>query len=114
MQFDDIRITLYKILSLPENLGKYITCEQICKSLEKEYPAEWNKICEAYSVLKYGTYDCNFFSPYDPKRFVESALRYYSMNNGIPGLETQKIYSFEKKFNQSKDDNKIFLWKLVI
>lgn len=111
MQFDDIRITLYRLLSLPENHGRYMTCLQICYCLEKRSPTEWHRICEAYPIIKSGTFDNYDISPYCPERFVEATLKYYAMNNGIPGLIMDEVELVEIKDNQTKA--KKLVWKLI-
>lgn len=59
MQYDDIRIELYEVLSLPENHGKYKTCTEICEALET---LVWQGICDAYSSACYG--NCCGYSYY--------------------------------------------------
>ena len=110
MQYDDIRIELHEVLSLPENHGKYKTCTEICEALETYFPLVWQRICDTYSSACYGNYCGYSFSPYNAERFVESTLRYYSTNNGIPGLEMRETALTD--LNNRKSEHKILSWRV--
>ena len=110
MQYDDIRTELYKVLILPENRGEYKTCTQICEALENNFPQTWRRICDAYSSAC-GTYGVGGFSPYNAERFVESALKYYSTNNGIPGLEMHETTFTD--INNKNSERKTLSWHVV-
>lgn len=111
MQYDDIRIELYEVLNLPVNQGKYKTCTEICEALETCFPAVWRRICDAYSTVSYGNYSGCCFSPYNAEKFVESTLRYYSTNNGIPGLEIRETTLTD--LNNKNYGRKILSWRII-
>ena len=108
MQYDDIRIELYEVLSLPENYGKYKTCTEICEALETYFPLVWQRICDTYSSVCYGNYCGYSYSPYNAERYVENTLKYYSTNNGIPGLEMRETTLTD--LNNRKSERKILSW----
>lgn len=110
MQYNDIRIELYEVLNLPENQGKYKTCTEICEALKTYFPLVWQRICDTYSSACYGNYCVDSYSPYNAERYVENTLRYYSTNNGIPGLEMRETALTD--LNNRKSERKILSWRV--
>ena len=102
MQYDEIRLTLQKVLSLPENLEKYLTTKQICDLIKLHYPTIWQEINNSFPNSK--EYPMPI-TQYTASNFVAKALAYYSRNNGIPGLETQEA-------NADNSNKTITLWRL--
>ena len=108
MQYDEIRLTLQKVLSLPENLEKYLTTEQICNLIKLHYPSVWQEINNSFPNSK--EYPMPI-TQYTASNFVAKALAYYSRNNGIPGLETQEVNA-DNSNNSITTNKTITLWKL--
>ncbi len=108
MQYDEIRLTLQKVLSFPENIDKYLTTEQICDLIKLHYPFVWQEINNSFPNSKeYPTP----ITQYTASNFVAKALAYYSKNNGIPGLEPQEA-NFDDSNNSITTNKTITLWKL--
>jgi hypothetical protein len=107
MQYDEIRLTLQKVLSLPENLDKYLTAEQICDLIKLHYPSIWQEINNSFPNSK--EYPMPI-TQYTASNFVAKALAYYSRNNGIPGLESKEA-NIDNSSN-SNTTNTTTLWRL--
>ena len=108
MQYDEIRLTLQKVLSLPENLEKYLTTEQICDLIKLHYPSIWQEINNSFPNSK--EYPMPI-TQYTASNFVAKALAYYSRNNGISGLESQEEKSANSN-NTVSTNKRITLWRL--
>ncbi len=102
MQYDEIRLTLQKVLSFPENLEEYLTTEQICNLIKLHYPSVWQEINNSFPNSK--EYPMPI-TQYTASNFVAKALVYYSRNNGIPGLEPKEV-------NSDISNKTITLWRL--
>ncbi len=110
MQYDEIRLTLQKVLSLPENLDKYLTTEQICDSIKSNFPIIWQELNRSFPNIAEYTQILNL---YTPSNFVARALKYYSSNNGIPGLEQNEL-EIANTNNTEKTTKTITVWRLRI
>ena len=106
MQYDEIRLTLQKVLSFPENQEKYLTTEQICDLIKLHYPSVWQEINNSFPNSK--EYPMPI-TQYTASNFVAKALAYYSRNNGIPGLETQ-VANGDELNNPTTTNKTITLW----
>ena len=108
MQYDNIRLTLLKILSFPKNQEKYLTIEQICDSIKFYFPNVWQEINSSFPNLS--DYP-QIINQYTPSNFVVNALKYYSKNNGIPGLEQDEL-DIANINNTDKSPNTTTVWRL--
>ena len=102
MQYDEIRLTLQKVLSFPENIEKYLTTDQICDLIKSHYPTVWQEIDNSFPNFQ--EYPMPI-TQYTASNFVAKALAYYSRNNGIPGLEPKEV-------NADTSNKTITLWRL--
>ena len=102
MQYDEIRLTLQKVLSLPENIERHLTTEQICDLIKLHYPSIWQEINNSFPNSK--EYPMPI-TQYTASNFIAKALAYYSKNNGIPGLESKEV-------NSDISNKTITLWRL--
>ena len=110
MQFDEIRVVLHNILVQPENLGKYLSAEQICATMKKDYAKVWKELCACYPTTESDATYASFNYKYTPQAFVEKALVYYSSNNGIPGLEQSEINVLPCKLEHERHSS--LVWRL--
>lgn len=108
MQYDDIRTTLLQILSFPKNKDKYLTIDQICDSIKIYFPNVWQEINNSFPNLSDYPQILNQFTP---SNFVTNALKYYSSNNAIPGLEQNEL-DIPNINSKEKSQNLITVWKL--
>ena len=108
MQYDEIRLTLQKVLSFPENIEKYLTTEQICNLIKLHYPSIWQEINNSFPNSK--EYPMPI-TQHTASNFVAKALVYYSRNNGIPGLEQNEL-DITNINNKDKTTNAIVVWRL--
>lgn len=106
MQFDELRIVLIDILKSPNNFGKYMSLKEICSEIEEKYKSVWNKISNNRNSIKSSSGIIYNYSTYNVNSFVESCLKYYSLNNGIPNLEQNEISSIDSR-------KKIIVWRIV-
>ena len=100
MQFDELRPVLIDILTLPEFSGEYLSLNQICEQIEKRYPQLWKTLTESQLKIKSNSGMVYNYSDKKTSDFIENALKYYSMNNGIPNLEAKVIQCFKKNLIQ--------------
>ncbi|MBR4570368.1 MAG: hypothetical protein IKO19_06835, partial [Candidatus Riflebacteria bacterium] len=97
-----------KVLSFPENLDKYLTTERICDLIKLHYPSVWQEINNSFPNMS--DYP-QILNQYTPSNFVASALKYYSINNAIPGLEQNEL-DIPNINSKEKSQNLITVWKL--
>ena len=97
MQFDELRPILIDILTLPEFAGKYLSIGQISELIEEKYPLIWKTLNESRLKVKSNSGIVYNYSDQKASGFIEKTLEYYSMNNGIPGLESKEIQSIQEK-----------------
>ncbi|MBR4329806.1 MAG: hypothetical protein IKP71_08120 [Candidatus Riflebacteria bacterium] len=108
MQYDDIRTTLLQILSFPKNKDKYLTIDQICSGIKSHFPSVWQEINSSFpNITEYP----QILNQYTPSNFVANALKYYSSNNGIPGLEQDEL-DIANINNTDKITNTITVWRV--
>lgn len=91
MQYDEIRLTLLQVFSLRENEGRFLTSEQVCGDIKEKFPRIWKEIMCSFPEKDPDHLFPHLESKYSPVSFIEGALKYYAMNNGIPGLEQREI-----------------------
>ena len=103
-----IRLTLQKVLSLPENIERHLTTEQICDLIKLHYPSIWQEINNSFPNFQ--EYPMPI-TQYTASNFVAKALSYYSRNNGIPGLETQ-VANGDELNNPKQTNTQITFWRL--
>ncbi len=97
MQFDELRPILIDILTLPEFAGEYLSIGQICDQIEKRYPDLWKTLNNNKLRVKSNSGIVYDYSDQKASDFIEKTLEYYSMNNGVPGLEAKEIQSISNK-----------------
>ena len=97
MQFDELRPILIDILTSPEFAGKYLSINQICEQIEKSYPDIWKALNEANLKVTSKSGIVYDYSDQKASDFIEKTLEYYSMNYGIPGLESNEIPGINTK-----------------
>ena len=110
MQYDEVRLTLLQIFCLQENAGKFLTAEQICGVIKESFPRIWEEITSAFPEVDPGHLYPHLESKYTPVRFIENALKYYAMNNGIPGLEQGEINI--TNIGEGREKKTIVVWRL--
>lgn len=108
MQYDEIRLTLQKVISFPENLEKYLTTEQICGLIKLHYPSVWQNINNSFPDISDFP---QILNQYTPSNFVANALKYYSSNNAIPGLEQVEL-NIANINSIDKTPNTSTVWRL--
>lgn len=114
MQYDEIRIPLQRVLL--ENKGHFMMAYQICEYMKKNMPEIWALIEESYPPIEGVVYGNGYNDKYSAASFIANTLKYYSGNNGIPGLVQDSISTFglsveEIKPNRSQDN--VGIWKIV-
>ncbi|MBQ3640804.1 hypothetical protein II906_02580 [bacterium] len=97
MQFDELRPILIDILTLPEFAGEYLSIRQICAQIEKSYPDLWQTLNNNKIKIKSNSGIVYNYSNQKASDFIAKTLEYYSMNYGIPGLESKEIQSINAK-----------------
>ncbi len=97
MQFDELRPILIDILTLPEFAGEYLSIGQISEQIEKSYPDVWKALNDNHLKVKSNSGIVYDYSDQKASDFIEKTLKYYSMNYGIPGLESKEIPSINTK-----------------
>lgn len=111
MQYDEVRLTLLQIFCLQENAGKFLTTEQICEVIKESFPRIWEEITSAFPEADPNHLYPHLESKYTPIRFIENALKYYAMNNGIPGLEQREINI--TNISEEREKKAIIVWRLA-
>ncbi len=106
MQFDELRPILIDILTSLEFAGEYLSISQISEQIEKSYPDIWKSLNDNHLKVKSNLGNIYGYSDQKASDFIEKTLRYYSMNYGIPGLESKEIQSINTK--------PILLWGITV
>ncbi len=111
MQYDEIRLTLLQVFSLRENEGRFLTAEQVCGDIKEKFPRIWEEITCSFPENNLNQLYPQLESKYTPVRFIEGALKYYAMNNGIPGLEQGEI-NITNINDPAKTSKGMTVWRL--